>query len=173
MYKLLLCWRYLRTRWIALASVVSVMLGVATMIVVNAVMAGFSHEMQTRIHGILSDLVFESHSLSGFQDPQWHMEEILRAGGDEIEIVIPLARHDPVLASVHFNGQADNPTFKVDVDREKASALQVSPLDADTAFAHATARGASLDKPSHTTKTSKKSAPIEDGGSAATKSDES
>ena len=73
MYKLLLCWRYLRTRWIALASVISVTLGVATMIVVNAVMAGFSHEMQTRIHGILSDIVFESHSLSGFQDPQWHM----------------------------------------------------------------------------------------------------
>ena len=31
MYKLLLCWRYLRTRWIALASVISVTLGVATM----------------------------------------------------------------------------------------------------------------------------------------------
>ena len=44
MYKYLLCWRYLRTRYIALASVVSVMLGVATMIVVNSVMAGFSDE---------------------------------------------------------------------------------------------------------------------------------
>ena len=61
MYKLLLCWRYLRTRYIALASIISVMLGVATMIVVNAVMEGFTHEMQERIHGILSDLVFESH----------------------------------------------------------------------------------------------------------------
>ena len=50
MYKLLLCWRYLRTRYIALASIVSVMLGVATMIVVNAVMEGFTHEMQDRIH---------------------------------------------------------------------------------------------------------------------------
>ena len=57
MYKLLLCWRYLRTRWIALASVISVTLGVATMIVVNAVMAGFSNEMQTRIHGLLSDII--------------------------------------------------------------------------------------------------------------------
>ena len=31
MYKLLLSWRYLRTRWIALASIISVTLGVATM----------------------------------------------------------------------------------------------------------------------------------------------
>ena len=47
MYKLLLCWRYLRTRYIALASIVSVTLGVATMIVVNSVMAGFTDEMPT------------------------------------------------------------------------------------------------------------------------------
>ncbi len=70
MYKLLLCWRYLRTRYIALASIISVTLGVATMIVVNSVMAGFSREMQDRIHGILSDMVFESHSLNGFHDPR-------------------------------------------------------------------------------------------------------
>ena len=38
MYKLLLSWRYLRTRWIAVASIISVTLGVATMIIVNAVM---------------------------------------------------------------------------------------------------------------------------------------
>ena len=44
MYKYLLCWRYLKTRYIALASVISVMLGVATMIVVNSVMAGFRRQ---------------------------------------------------------------------------------------------------------------------------------
>jgi lipoprotein-releasing system permease protein len=104
MYKLLLCWRYLRTRWIALASIVSVTLGVATMIVVNAVMAGFSHEMQTRIHGILSDLVFESHSLSGFQDPQWHMEEIRRAGGDDIAGMTPTVAV-PAMLSFQVRGQ--------------------------------------------------------------------
>ena len=49
MYKLLLCWRYLRTRYIALASIVSVTLGVATMIVVNSVMAGF-HSRDARAH---------------------------------------------------------------------------------------------------------------------------
>ena len=42
MYKLLLSWRYLKSRYIALASIVSVTLGVATLIVVNSVMAGFS-----------------------------------------------------------------------------------------------------------------------------------
>jgi lipoprotein-releasing system permease protein len=104
MYKLLLCWRYLRTRWIALASVISVTLGVATMIVVNAVMAGFSHEMQTRIHGILSDLVFESHSLSGFQDPQWHMEEIRRAAGDDIVGMTPTVAV-PAMLNFQIRGQ--------------------------------------------------------------------
>ena len=104
MYKLLLCWRYLRTRWIALASVISVMLGVATMIVVNAVMAGFAHEMQTRIHGILSDIVFESHSLSGFQDPQWHMAEINRAAGDAIVGMTPTVAV-PAMLSFQVRGQ--------------------------------------------------------------------
>ena len=80
MYKLLLCWRYLRTRYIALASIISVMLGVATMIVVNAVMEGFTHEMQDRIHGILSDLVFESQSLDGFPDADRRMAEIQQGG---------------------------------------------------------------------------------------------
>ena len=41
MYKLVLCLRYLRTRYIALASIISVMLGVATLVIVNSVMGGF------------------------------------------------------------------------------------------------------------------------------------
>jgi lipoprotein-releasing system permease protein len=104
MYKLLLCWRYLRTRWIALASVISVTLGVATMIVVNAVMAGFAYEMQTRIHGILSDIVFESHSLSGFQDPKWHMEEIRRAAGDSVAGMTPTVAV-PAMLNFQVRGQ--------------------------------------------------------------------
>src|ERR1700745_2999409 len=98
MYKFLLCWRYLRTRYIALASIISVTLGVATMIVVNAVMSGFSSEMQNRIHGILSDLVFESHGLEGFQDPQWHIDQIREAAGQWIEGVTPTV-NVPALAS--------------------------------------------------------------------------
>lgn len=68
MFKLLLATRYLRTRYIALASIVSVMLGVATMIVVNSVMSGFREEMYERLHGILSDIVVASHGLEGIDD---------------------------------------------------------------------------------------------------------
>ena len=73
MYKYLLCWRYLRTRYIALASVISVMLGVATMIVVNSVMAGFAEKMRDRLHGVLADVVVESVSLDGF----YNSEEVM------------------------------------------------------------------------------------------------
>jgi lipoprotein-releasing system permease protein len=67
-------------------------------------MAGFSHEMQTRIHGILSDLVFESHSLSGFQDPKWHMDEIARAAGDDIAGMTPTVAV-PAMLSFQVRGQ--------------------------------------------------------------------
>ena len=62
MYKLLLCWRYLRTRYLALVCIVSVMLGVATLIVVNSVMSGFSSKLRDRLHGLLSDVVITTVS---------------------------------------------------------------------------------------------------------------
>jgi lipoprotein-releasing system permease protein len=77
------------TRYIALVSIISVMLGVATMIVVNSVMEGFTSEMQNRIHGVLSDVVLESRSLSGMRDADWHMNEIRRIAGDSIESMTP------------------------------------------------------------------------------------
>jgi lipoprotein-releasing system permease protein len=89
MYQVLLCWRYLRSRLIALVSIVSVTLGVATMIVVNAVMAGFTTEMQKRIHGILSDVVLEARSLNGFPNPEWHMERIRQVAGEDIAGMTP------------------------------------------------------------------------------------
>ena len=85
MYKLLLSWRYLRTRYIALASIISVTLGVGTLIVVNSVMAGFAREMHDRLHNILADVIIEGHSLDGFQDPQWHMEEVRKVCGDDVQ----------------------------------------------------------------------------------------
>ena len=72
MYKLLLCWRYLRTRYLALACIISVMLGVATLIVVNSVMSGFSTKLKDRLHGLLSDVVVEAKSSEGMPTAtQW------------------------------------------------------------------------------------------------------
>jgi lipoprotein-releasing system permease protein len=87
MYKLLLCWRYLRTRYLALACVVSVMLGVATLIVVNSVMSGFSEKLKDRLHGLLSDIDVEAVTYHGFADPQEKMERIRRDPflGDKVE----------------------------------------------------------------------------------------
>jgi lipoprotein-releasing system permease protein len=96
MYQWLLCWRYLRSRYIALASIISVTLGVATMIVVNSVMSGFTHEMQGRIHGILSDIVFESIGLEGFADAPRHMHWIRQVAGGAIEGMTPTV-HVPAM----------------------------------------------------------------------------
>src|SRR5262249_42658263 len=95
MYKLLLCWRYLLTRYLALACIVSVMLGVATLIVVNSVMSGFSTKLKERLHGLLSDLVVESWSYEGFPDPDEKMARI---------------RNDPYL---HDRVEAMTPTLEI------------------------------------------------------------
>ena len=84
MYKVLLCLRYLRTRYIALASIISVTLGVATMIVVNSVMAGFSTEMRERIHGILADVVIETNGLDGQPDAERHLQIVRDAAGEYV-----------------------------------------------------------------------------------------
>lgn len=85
MYKSLLCLRYLRTRYIALASIISMTLGVATMIVVNSVMDGFSTDMRTRLRGILADVIVETNSLDGVPNTQDLKDRINRAVGDDIE----------------------------------------------------------------------------------------
>ena len=104
MYKLLLCWRYLRTRYIALASIISVMLGVATMIVVNSVMEGFSGEMQNRIHGVLSDVIVESRSLDGMPDAE--VEERIRgAAGSDIAGMSAIVRV-PALLNFQCGGNS-------------------------------------------------------------------
>jgi lipoprotein-releasing system permease protein len=104
MYKLLLSWRYLRTRYIALASIMSVTLGVATLIVVNSVMAGFAHEMHVRLHGILADIICEGHSMDGFPDPELHVQEIRKIVGKDL-LGITSAVHVPSMVNISVRGQ--------------------------------------------------------------------
>jgi lipoprotein-releasing system permease protein len=103
MYKLLLSWRYLRTRYIALASVVSVTLGVATLIVVNSVMDGFAEEMHKRLHDVLSDIVFEGQGLEGLADADFYEQEIRRVVGNDLESVTHVI-HLPAMASISVRG---------------------------------------------------------------------
>src|ERR1044072_765172 len=101
MYKLLLCWRYLKTRYLALACVISVMLGVATLIVVNSVMSGFSTKLKDRLHGLLSDVLVESYFMDGFPDPEEKMRRIMNSAiGDKIEAMTPTME---VFAMIQFS----------------------------------------------------------------------
>ncbi|MCH2182790.1 MAG: FtsX-like permease family protein [Mariniblastus sp.] len=104
MYKLLLSWRYLKTRFIALASIVSVTLGVATLIVVNSVMSGFIGEMQDRLHGILSDVEIASPGLGEISWPELHVREIERIVGDDLQAVTYVVRV-PALMNFEFRGR--------------------------------------------------------------------
>lgn len=103
MYKLLLSWRYLRTRYIALASVVSVTLGVATLIVVNSVMDGFAQEMHKRLHDVLSDIVFEGQGLEGLSDPDYYEQEIRTIVGEDLQSLTHVI-HLPAMASISVRG---------------------------------------------------------------------
>ncbi len=104
MYKLLLSWRYLKTRFIALASIVSVTLGVATLIVVNSVMAGFVDQMQSRLHGILSDVEVAAPLLGEITYPKEHVAVIRELLGDDVEELTCVVRN-PALLSFEFHGR--------------------------------------------------------------------
>ncbi len=105
MYKLLLCWRYLKTRWIALASIVSVTLGVATLIVVNSVMDGFTSQMQDRMHGILSDLVVETRGTNGISEPNFYIDRIRARIGTSVEGITTVVTL-PAMMTFQHHGSA-------------------------------------------------------------------
>lgn len=98
MYKLLLSWRYLRTRFIALASIVSVTLGVATLIVVNSVMSGFVDQMKHRLHGVLSDIEMSAPLLSEIHHSEYTVEQIRELLGDDLEEVTCVVRTPALMA---------------------------------------------------------------------------
>ena len=126
MYKILLCLRYLRTRYIALASIISVMLGVATMIVVNSVMAGFSEQMRARIHGLLADVVVETHSMSGVDDPERQMARIRQIAGKYIEAMTPTVEVYGMISFRYAGQWITRPITLIGIDPEGKS--KVGPL---------------------------------------------
>jgi lipoprotein-releasing system permease protein len=114
-YKYLLCWRYLLTRYLALACIISVMLGVATLIVVNSVMSGFSTKLKDRLHGILADVLVEARSMDGMGGVAAKMEKIRNSRiGDRIESMAPVLE---VFAMIQFKVHGDNPFEEETVTR--------------------------------------------------------
>lgn len=104
MYKWLLAYKYLLTRRIALASIISVTLGVATLVVVNAVMTGFATEMRQRIRGILSDVVVQGGGIDGFEDVDHHLQLIEENVGEYVEAMTPVVETFGLL-SIDYYGQ--------------------------------------------------------------------
>src|ERR1700733_8441690 len=91
MYKLLLCVRYLRTRYLAFVCIVSVMLGVATLIVVNSVMSGFATKLRERLHGVYADVMIETDRSDGFAESPDQMVARIKASpmGEHVDVFSP------------------------------------------------------------------------------------
>lgn len=104
MFKLLLAWRYLKTRFIALASIISVTLGVATLIVVNSVMSGFSQEMTNKLHGILSDVELVASGMGEIDRVDEKVEQIKAVLGDDLQAVTQVVRV-PAMLNFLVHGQ--------------------------------------------------------------------
>ena len=126
MYKLILCQRYLRTRYIALASIISVTLGVATMIVVNSVMAGFGSEMRNRIQGILSDVIINTRSMNGEFDPEGQEELVRELVGKYITGVTATVEVYAILSYQYGGDYIPHHVTLVGIDPESKS--KVGPL---------------------------------------------
>ncbi|MCE9564486.1 MAG: FtsX-like permease family protein [Planctomycetes bacterium] len=128
MYKLLLCVRYLQTRYLAFICIVSVMLGVATLIVVNAVMSGFSTKLKDRLHGVLSDIIIDTDRMDGFDitdtsgkslTPDQIIQKIKDSpAGPKIEAITPTIEVFAIL-QFNFRGQMlTKPVRLIGIDPE-------------------------------------------------------
>ena len=82
--------------------------------------------MQNRIHGIISDVVFEARSLEGMPDAEAHMEQIRQIAGDQIEGMTPTVVV-PAMLSFQLRRQLDDAAGAIDRHRRgdagRASAI--------------------------------------------------
>lgn len=107
MYKFLLCLRYLRTRYLAFVCIISIMLGVATLIVVNSVMSGFSNKLKDRLLGTSADITVGTQYFGGFEEqPEVIEQRILNSTpGRHIAAVAPSIEVVGTM-QFYFNGRS-------------------------------------------------------------------
>jgi lipoprotein-releasing system permease protein len=105
MYKLLMCLCYLKTRYLAFLCVISVLLGVATLIVVNSVMSGFSTKMKNHMHGLASDVSLHTEIAGGFPHNTTDIEKAIYKSpiGKHVEAISPTVE---VFALLQFQIQS-------------------------------------------------------------------
>ena len=101
------------------------MLGVATLLVVNAVMSGFSTKLKDRLHGVLSDVVIDTDHMDGFPEPPSEMIRRIKASnaGDRIEAVSATVEVFAILQH-NFRGQViTKPVRLIGIDPAGRSAV--------------------------------------------------
>ena len=125
MYKLLLCWRYLRTRYIALICIISVMLGVATLIVTNSVMAGFADQMRSRMNGMLGDVIVEAYSMDGVFGAEQHMARIRKIAGDSIAGITPTIKVPAIMIAETDRGKVTQQIMLVGIDEKSYADVSI------------------------------------------------
>ncbi|MRX06604.1 efflux RND transporter permease subunit [Pseudoduganella sp. FT25W] len=95
----------------------------------------FAHDKEAVITTISPPPIRGLGSASGFD---FELQDRAGLGHDPLakarDQLLAMAAKDPALAQVHLKGQTENPTFKVNIDREKAAVLGVAPADIDQAF---------------------------------------
>src|ERR1700731_1363688 len=95
------------------------MLGVATLIVVNSVMSGFSTKLKDRLHGLLSDVLLEARNGGEFLGPEEKMAAIRKSPvGNEIEAMTPVLEVFAMLQFPTTAGMSAKPVRLIGVDPE-------------------------------------------------------
>ena len=99
------------------------MLGVATLVVVNSVMSGFSTKLKDRLHGLLSDVVVETPNYNGFPLTDEEMMRRIRESpaGPHIEAMTPTIE---VVAMLNFEFSLRNdkdPGYFYAAERQKVT----------------------------------------------------
>ncbi len=74
MYKLFICFRYLRRKKITFFAVAGVAVGVMTLIVVLSVMSGFDKELRLKIRGTLAHIIVQKRGIYGLNN----YEEVIK-----------------------------------------------------------------------------------------------
>jgi multidrug efflux pump len=95
--------------------------------------AFFARDRQARIFSLVPPAVPELGNASGFDLQLLNVTGMSRDDFTRVrERFLDLARQDPVLANLRFNGIEDQPQLQIDIDRAKAGALGISQLDINT-----------------------------------------